>query len=1563
MYFVKYGKEYLHDPRIEEYVLIDLSLDCDENTCGYCDFTIYPSHPMYNKLKERDVDNPIEVYDDDILLFSGFIYELGTEFYLDGHVKCKGELDYLSESIVRPYSTLENGYGDGQQPPTSVNGYFEWLITQHNNQVKDNKRFTIGINQGASLDPNNYIYRESTKYPNTWKEIGEKLLDELGGYLRIRHEDNTRYIDYLSEWTDTNSQILDFGKNLTDYTQTDDSESIATFVIPLGARMSDTAYSYNDGYYQTTDKTMNPDKEYYTKSDSGYTKCSDDLKAFESGVTYYEYFELFDESGLSLTIEGLEDKEYDTEGYRKSGDIIYCDSAVQKYGWIGVTYENTDITTKEQLVSKSIVALKELISPKRTIEIKAVDMHLVNPDIKPIRIGEYVRVRSKPHNLDSYFLCTSIDLDLNSPENSLYTLGTTFDTLTGQQNKRIKLLNATINQTYEQAEKLTEKEKQNALSADAARKESSEAKEAANNAKDVANEAKTAANNATTKAEEAKTNADSAISSAKDAADAAADAVKNADEAKANVTLVEGKLETIKSSADKAVQDASDAKTAADTAKSDASTAKDAAGKAQSAADSAQSKADEAYTAVGNVQSQVDNINKEVSEVKSDATALRDDLEGQIETVTNTMTADYAKKSELSSVESSLKTEISTSAGGVKTEVSQTYATKTELNSIKVGGRNLLLKSLSNDGDVTYDGTLTEDKFCGRPATYTGEWRGISMWKGADRCFARNNLRVGDIVTVSVYFMCESDTSSHNFYFYRGNSRDTETEGLYTDAPLNDSTQAGTIMVTPTLTGGVWYRLWCTFDITEYSLTNTDNMRFESNIGGVWWSSPKIEVGNKPTDWSPAPEDVDSSVSELSNNIETNYSTKSEVKQLSDQLSSTVSFVEEVKISAAAAQKTASDATTAAEAAQADATAAKNNADTAQSAADAAKEAANTAQSKADEAASNLATAEKNLSDLQQQANVTDEQLAAAKKDVENARTAADAAQSDADAAAKAASDAQKTADTAKDNAETAQATADAAKTAAEAAQADVDGLKNRVTKAETSIKQNTEQIALRATKDEVTEAANNAVEQSKTYADAQIKLSADNITSSVSKTYVTIEKVDNLQVGGRNLLRNTQKMDKISISSNVTISEDNEGYAVASFARTETLGWNCIRFTAPPVILSKILNKTITVSFEVKSSDYAEINAQEKNGLLLAIDTCGADTLDRERYNSFGLYSYELTDSWTKVTKTLNITESWFASGSGEITDNTRFIFKICDYSTYSMDVRKIKLEVGNMATDWTVAPEDVDDTIDGLNVVGKNLALFSDQEITNEEYNLANYDLSEDLVPGETYTVQIWGAVGDDKTGLGLWISRGYHGCGTVLTAGETYGALTFTCPEITKGGDYRYDRINIYALPQSVTASSSITKIKLEKGDKATEWSIAPEDLLSKNEAETIYTSQTDFSQTSEEFRMEFKKSVTSAVDDMQSKLDDSNEASSKKFNEIDKYIRFVDGKIVLGETGNELTLTVQNDRVSFQQSGNEVAYFSNNNLYIKRAEVLTTLRIGNYEWTPRNDGGLALRKRGI
>ena len=508
MYFVKYGKEYLHDPRSKGYILLDLTIDCEENSCGYCDFTIYPDHPMYGKLRERDADNPIEVYDDDILLFAGFIYELGKEFYLNGQVRCKGELDYLSESIVRPYSTLQRGYGN--LAPYSLNSYFEWLIDQHNKQVSDNKQFKIGHVYLSNLDKNNYIYAENDMYPSTIEEISEKLINVYGGYLKVRHENGSRYIDYIAEWSDENTQILDFGVNLTDYTETDDSSSLATYVVPMGASMSSTDYDYNDGYFVTSstspvkgkeyytrtsrytecsgltsfdygisyyeiqgstesfvitsDKTPNSSKKYYVRSNI-YSICPDDISAFESGTTYYEYNEANDESKLLLTLNGDPDNYLHSTKYINKEDLIYSVNGVKKYGWIGKTVQNAAIATKKELYQQGLIELINAESPKRTIEIKAVDMHFVNPDIKPIKIGEYVRVRSTPHNLDSYFLCREISLDLNNPENSTYILGSTYDTLTGEQNKRAKELNSKLNKQYDSAYAISKEAKESAIKA------------------------------------------------------------------------------------------------------------------------------------------------------------------------------------------------------------------------------------------------------------------------------------------------------------------------------------------------------------------------------------------------------------------------------------------------------------------------------------------------------------------------------------------------------------------------------------------------------------------------------------------------------------------------------------------------------------------------------------------------------------------------------------------------------------------------------------------------------------------------------------------------------------------------------------------------------------------------------------------------------------------------------------------------------------------------------------------------------------------------------------------
>ena len=88
--------------------------------------------------------------------------------------------------------------------------------------------------------------------------------------------------------------------------------------------------------------------------------------------------------------------------------------------------------------------------------------------------------------------------------------------------------------------------------------------------------------------------------------------------------------------------------------------------------------------------------------------------------------------------------------------------------------------------------------------------------------------------------------------------------------------------------------------------------------------------------------------------------------------------------------------------------------------------------------------------------------------------------------------------------------------------------------------------------------------------------------------------------------------------------------------------------------------------------------------------------------------------------------------------------------------------------------------------------------------------------------------------------------------------------------------------------------------------------------------------------------------------------SQAATDSEFQEWTKYIRFVDGNIILGQVQNPVVLTIKNDRISFAQSGQEVAYLSNAELVITDARVTHSLIIGKFGLVPRANGSMDLKK---
>lgn len=85
-----------------------------------------------------------------------------------------------------------------------------------------------------------------------------------------------------------------------------------------------------------------------------------------------------------------------------------------------------------------------------------------------------------------------------------------------------------------------------------------------------------------------------------------------------------------------------------------------------------------------------------------------------------------------------------------------------------------------------------------------------------------------------------------------------------------------------------------------------------------------------------------------------------------------------------------------------------------------------------------------------------------------------------------------------------------------------------------------------------------------------------------------------------------------------------------------------------------------------------------------------------------------------------------------------------------------------------------------------------------------------------------------------------------------------------------------------------------------------------------------------------------------------IDQTNGTIEENQRLLEQYIRFEGARIELGRSDSVIKAVLQNDRLSFVESGQEVAYISNRTLHIKDAQIEQTLRFGNadsgyYVWS--------------
>lgn len=221
MYTIYADDALLYSPGDEELSVLSPMLETQCNAAGTLTFVLLPEHPMYSALHK--MRTRIDVRQDDEIIWRGRVLETETDFYRQKTVTCEGELTYLVDSVLHPYKLADY---DG-----TAAGLFRLYLTRHNEAVSEAQQFQIG-----NVDIETLSSVENTGYANTWDEISDNLIDIHGGFLRIRHEDGARYLDWTKESGTSCGQVIRFGENLLDLSEYVSASEVVTCLIPYAGQ-------------------------------------------------------------------------------------------------------------------------------------------------------------------------------------------------------------------------------------------------------------------------------------------------------------------------------------------------------------------------------------------------------------------------------------------------------------------------------------------------------------------------------------------------------------------------------------------------------------------------------------------------------------------------------------------------------------------------------------------------------------------------------------------------------------------------------------------------------------------------------------------------------------------------------------------------------------------------------------------------------------------------------------------------------------------------------------------------------------------------------------------------------------------------------------------------------------------------------------------------------------------------------------------------------------------------------------------------------------------------------
>lgn len=329
-------------------------------------FSISPRSPYYNSFTGLTTFIKVTNTKLNKVLFEGRVLpttdSMESSGILDKEVTCEGLLAFLHDS-VQDYYALSNN---------DLRAFLQHMIDVHNKQVDDYKKIKLGVVTVTS--PSDNVYKSIDDAKTTYETIQEKLIDKYGGEIRLRHETDGLYLDYMPEISTKSGQDIRLTSNLVSLKRAIDPSTMYSIIKPLGARAEST------GEAETNSEISQP----------------------------------------RLTIETV----------NNGSPFLYSQKLIDKIGRVIHVETWDDVKTAAALKSKGQSTLDNQREVKEQFQITAVDLSLINLSVDSFDCGNYHRVINPLQNINQDLRIVGQSIDICLPLSSTLSIG---DKLLGQE--------------------------------------------------------------------------------------------------------------------------------------------------------------------------------------------------------------------------------------------------------------------------------------------------------------------------------------------------------------------------------------------------------------------------------------------------------------------------------------------------------------------------------------------------------------------------------------------------------------------------------------------------------------------------------------------------------------------------------------------------------------------------------------------------------------------------------------------------------------------------------------------------------------------------------------------------------------------------------------------------------------------------------------------------------------------------------------------------------------------------------------------------------------------------